>query len=77
MSAEITSTVRLAVDIDGQAVTGEVGTITVPVRDGIVEMPEVRRHLAALLTEAAASLLAGQADFALAPPGEGESGSPD
>ncbi|WP_263170665.1 hypothetical protein [Streptomyces sp. SCSIO ZS0520] len=79
MTAETTSTVSLTVDIDGQAVCGEVGTITVPVHEGVVEMPDVRRALAALLTEAAASMLAGQSDFALAPPppGEGESASLD
>jgi hypothetical protein len=78
MTAEITSAVRLAVDIDGQDVTGEVGTITMPVCDGTVAMPDVRRALAALLTKVAASLLADQSDFALTPPppGEGEAGSP-
>lgn len=78
MGTEITSSVSLSVDIEGQAVSGDVGTITVPVCEGVVTMPDVRKALAALLTEAAASMLADRSGFTLAPPspGEGESGSP-
>ncbi|MGW4250595.1 hypothetical protein [Streptomyces californicus] len=78
MPEQITSTVHLAVDIDGYDVPGELGTITVTVRDGRTELSDVRQALGELLLEAGRFLLTGEPPEA--PPGAsqgvGESKSP-
>ncbi|MFJ8883618.1 hypothetical protein ACIRJR_09410 [Streptomyces sp. NPDC102402] len=71
MPAEITSPVRLSVEIDSQDLSADVGAITVDVHGGLVAMPDVRAALADLLTRVAASLDVDQSDFALAAPSQG------
>lgn len=79
MSHAINSRVHLHVDIDGYPIPGELGTITVPIHDGAVALPDVRQALGELLIEAGAYLLSGGRieDIPEGPQGVGVSESRD
>lgn len=78
MDAQMTTTVRLATLIPGaEAIETPIGTLTVPVTNGVIAPDDLYKALGGLLRKASDHLLSSTPDsVALAPPGVGESRSP-